>query len=296
MKKIEEWTIAYRRREDNAILIDERNREFFVIQNTWRYWCADPHLFTSEGHTYVFAELYDRILRRGVIGCCEITANDGYTPWKIVLKMPWHLSYPHVFEKDGEIYMIPESYVRNEIALYKATKFPEKWEKVRTLKENYVAVDSTLFTYEGKTWLQTLQFEKNHELLNLFMIEGDKLADNSFPIAIDDANKRPAGKLFWHNGKFYRPAQDCTDSYGCALNFYEVTEVKNDAYEEILAVKILPTEIQSNFCGVPQGIHTYNQSEKYEIIDLKSYAVDWLSYIMRPIWYVWRRIKRRIDV
>ena len=102
MSQFEEWTIAYRIKEENALLIDERKREFHIIKNTWRYWCADPHLFEYEGDTYVFAELYDRVLRKGVIGCCKIT-KTGYTPWKVVLKMPWHLSYPHVFCYKDEI-------------------------------------------------------------------------------------------------------------------------------------------------------------------------------------------------
>lgn len=289
MKKFEFWTIAYRKR-GAKLLLEDSTAAFHIIENTWRYWCADPHLFENEGRTYVFAELYDRVLRRGVIGCCEIT-DSGYTPWKVILKMPWHLSYPHIFKKDGEIYMIPESYVGNEIALYKATNFPEKWEKVKTLKKDYVAVDSTLFTYKGKMWLQTLQFEKDHELFRLFAVKEDRLSDTSFQIAKDDANKRPAGKLFWYSGKFYRPAQDCTDNYGCALNFYEVTKADNDAYEETLVVKILPTEIRSDFSGVPQGIHTYNLSDKYEIIDLKSYETDWLYPIMRIFWFIYRKLK-----
>ena len=291
MSQFEEWTIAYRIKEEKALLIDERKREFHIIKNTWRYWCADPYLFEHEGATYVFAELYDRVMRKGVIGCCKITST-GYTPWKVVLKMPWHLSYPHVFcYKDG-IYMIPESYVGNEIALFKAVSFPEKWEKVSTLKEDYVAVDSTLFSANGQTWLQTLQLNHNHEYFRLFEFEEGRISESSFLISRDDKNKRPGGKFFLYREKLIRPAQDCTDSYGCALNFYEVTKISKDAYEESLIAKVRPDEIKSDFSGIPQGIHTYNQSEKYEIIDLKSYENDWLFYIMRPIWFIWRRVKR----
>lgn len=289
MMRFENWIIAYRKRGEK-LLLEDSSVKFHIIKNTWRYWCADPHLFEYEGCTYVFAELYDRVLRRGVIGCCMISEN-GYTPWKIVLKMPWHLSYPHVFEKDGDIYMIPESYVGKEIALYRAKEFPYKWEKVRTLKDNFISVDSTLFTYKEKVWLHTLHLENEHALFELFSVEEGELCGNPLQIAVDDANKRPAGKLFLYNGKLYRPAQDCTDSYGCALNFYEVINVANDAYEEVLTAKISPKEICSDFPDVPQGIHTYNQSEKYEIIDLKSYKNDWLYPIMRVFWFVHRKLK-----
>lgn len=291
MNRFEEWTIAYRSIDKAALLLDDRAREFHIIKNTWRYWCADPHLFEHDGRTYVFAELYDRVIRRGVIGCCEITEN-GYTPWKVVLKMPWHLSYPHVFFYHNEIFMIPESYMRKEIAVYKAISFPEKWEKFSTLKADYITVDSTLFSVGEKNWLQTLHFSGNHECFEMFQVENGKLFEKPLVINVDDANKRPGGKLFSYRGKLVRPAQDCTQSYGCALNFYEVTKVEKDAYEEVLLTKVRPTEIRSDFLKIPQGIHTYNQSEKYEVIDLKSYEKDWLFYIVRPVWFIWRRVKK----
>lgn len=290
MYKFEEWTIAYRNKNGECF-IDNTDAPFRIIQNTWRYWCADPHLFEKDGHTYLFAELYDRILRRGVIGCCEIN-DEGYTPWKVVLKMPWHLSYPHVFACGDEIYMIPESYVRNEIALFRATHFPDKWEKVHVLKEDYIAVDSTVFEYQNKTWLQTFQFESEHEKLNLFSVENRGLSEESLCISMDDHNKRPAGRLFWRCGKFYRPAQDCTESYGCALNIYEVTKISIDSYEESLVKKIRPEEIQSDFKGIPQGIHTYNASDQYEVIDLKSYETDLIFPFMRVFWFLYRNIMR----
>ena len=291
MMRFEEWTVAYRRRDGSTLLLDEREREFRIIKNTWRYWCADPHLFEKDGHTFVFAELYDRVLRRGVIGCCEVT-DSGYTPWKIVLKMPWHLSYPQVFEYNGEVYMIPESYVGEEIAVYRAATFPTKWEKVSVLKKDYVAVDSTLLTVNGESWMQTLHFSENHTYFELFALEGGRLSEIPLILAKDDPNKRPGGKPFSYHGKLIRPAQDCTQSYGCALNFYEVTKMEREAYEETLLTKINPAQLRSDFPGTPQGIHTYNHSEKYEVIDLKSYEVDWLFYIMRPVWFIWRRVKR----
>lgn len=292
VRKFEEWTIAYRRKNgDGTLLPDDRETPFLTVKNTWRYWCADPHLFDREGRTYLFAELYDRVLRRGVIGCCEIT-DRGCTPWKVVLKMPWHLSYPHVFSCGDKIYMIPESYVGEEIALYEAVSFPEKWVKAKTLKSDYVAVDSTVFTCGGRTWLQTLQLLDGHEYFRLFAVENGELAERALQIAADDPNVRPGGKLFRYRGKLLRPAQDCTESYGCALNFYEVTAVSCEKYEEHLLTKVRPEELRSDFPKPPQGIHTYNCSEKYEVIDLKSYETDRLFYVMRPIWFIWRRVKR----
>ena len=206
--------------------------------------------------------------------------------------MPWHLSYPHVFSCGEKIYMIPESYMGSEIAIFEAVSFPDRWKKVKTLKSNYVAVDSTVFEYEGNCWLQTLQLVDGHEYLLLYVFENGELSKKPLCIATDDYNKRPGGKLFRYGGKLLRPAQDCTESYGCALNFYEVTKISIDTYEEHLIAKIMPENIYSDFSAVPQGIHTYNWSERFEVIDLKSYETDWLFYVMHPFWFVIRRIRR----
>lgn len=291
MKCFEEWTIAYRKKKDGACLLDDQESPFKTIRNTWRYWCADPHLIEYHGSTYVFAELYDRVLRRGVIGYCELS-DSGYTIWKIALKMPWHLSYPHIFMHDESVYMIPESYVGNEIAVYKAVSFPDRWEKVRVLKPNCVAVDSTLFYNGGNYWLQTLQLDDSADSFNLYTIKDGNISEKPHVIARSAVNVRPAGNLFSYKEKLIRPSQDCSESYGCALNFYEVTKVAEDDYQETLIMKIKPSMILSDFHTVAQGIHTYNSNEQYEVIDLKEYKSDWLFYIMHPIWAVWRRLKK----
>lgn len=291
MRYFEEWTIAYRKRQGNELLMDNQDNEFRIIPNTWRYWCADPHLIEHDRRNYIFAEMYDRVLRRGVIGCCEIT-DAGCTPWKVVLKMPWHLSYPHLIVRNNTVYMIPESYAGNEIAVYKTTSFPLQWEKVRVLKSNCIAVDSTLFFAEGQYWLQTMEFEDDQAGLFLYSIKNRELSDNRLLIAKNDDNIRPAGNIFLHNGKLIRPTQDCSESYGCALNFCQIADISKSNYKEVLIAKIKPSSIRLDSEVVPQGIHTYNANDKYEVIDIKENKVDLWSYIMRPIWFVWRRIKR----
>ena len=281
--KHEFWTIAYRPRSA-ATLPENTAAPFRVIPNTWRYWAADPHLFEEDGKTWVFAELYDRVLRRGVIGCCYIT-DSGASKWKVALKMPFHLSYPHIFRKDGGIYMIPESYVGNEIALYRAISFPYKWERVRTIKGNCVAMDTTLISRPGKTWLLT---QDETDGLTLMTEDGSK----SWSIRKDDPMTRPAGPVFSHNGKLLRPAQDCSDGYGRAVRFNEILEVADGIYREQFLCEIRPEQITSDLKFKAEGIHTYGQTDKFEVIDLKGFERDPLFIIMRPIWFIWRRVKK----
>ena len=138
----------------------------------------------------------------------------------------------------------------------------------------------------------TLQFQEDTERLLLFPFKDGALCGQGLVVAKNDSNVRPAGHFFRWNGKRIRPGQDCSSSYGCALNFYEVTEVSSEAFSETLYKKIQPSDIRSNLKKKPEGIHTYNMSASYEVIDLKGYEADWLFYIMRPVWWLRRRIKR----
>ena len=291
MRRFEKWAVAYRIRNGRQTLLDDRTSRFTSIPNTWRYWAGDPHAIEENGKTFVFAELYDRILRRGVIGCCELDAQ-GPTPWKIVLKQPFHLSYPHLLRQGEDIYMIPESYVGREIAVYKAVHFPERWEKVKVLKSEWVTVDSTVFGYDRRSWMLTLQFDKNHEKLVLFSVDHSGLSSNGLVVSVDDVNKRPAGYFFADGERLIRPAQDCSESYGCALNLYEVEQVSEEAYSEQLILKLRPEDIYTDLRGTPAGLHTYNTTEHYELIDLKEYETDYWFWVMRPVWFIWRRVKR----
>lgn len=273
------------------MLLDDRDTPFRVIPNSWRYWYADPHLICRDGRTWVFAEAYDRVLRRGVISCCTID-KQGPTPWKVVLKQPCHLSYPHLLEKGGEIYMIPESYVANEVAVFRAKRFPDQWEKITILKQGGEPVDSTVFHFGGQRWMLTMTMAGGEDRLMLYPLTDNGISGDGYCAKVSDDNARPAGHLFRVGDKLIRPAQDCTESYGCALNFYEVTNVEDGCYEEILIRKLHPDEVRSDLNRPHQGLHTYNFTDSYEVIDIKGYEADPLRHVMRPVWFIWRRVRK----
>ncbi len=287
MRRSECWTVAYRKRDGRATIIDDTSSTFVCIPNTWRYWCADPHIVEQDGNTYVFAEMYDRVLRRGVIGYCMLT-DDGATAWKVALKMPIHLSYPHIFKKDGNFYMIPESYVANEIAVYRAVSFPDRWEKVRVLMSDICAVDTTLFASGDDKYLFTFKLVNNTGQLMLYSVDDDGLVKNAVCLSDGDRQMRPAGCILRVNDIAYRPAQDCSESYGSAIDLYRIISIS--PYIERAVVKITPSMLNTDLGRTAYGVHTYNVSGAYEVIDLKGYETDLWFYVMRPIWYIRRHV------
>lgn len=286
--------IAYRKRNGTNTLIDDSLSPFLTIPNSWRYWRGDPFLFEHHGKTFVFAELYDRILRRGVIGCSELK-NDGALSWKVVLKEPFHLSYPQIFSCGNDIFMIPESYIAEEIRLYKAVSFPEKWRYVKTLEKKRV-VDSTIISYQGQKYLLSQRLLDEGEQLVIFdMDKRLKLSHMRNAAPLNDKNSRPAGLPFISGDKLYRPSQDCSRSYGCALNINEVTAIDRNCFKERNSYKFHPNDISTD-CPFPAaGLHTYNMTDEWEVVDLKFYETDHFYPVMRIIWGVYRRVKSKFE-
>ena len=51
----EEWTMAIRKRGEKLLFEDGgAEKEFVIIPNSIRYWCADPFLINKDGREYVF--------------------------------------------------------------------------------------------------------------------------------------------------------------------------------------------------------------------------------------------------
>lgn len=102
------YRAAFRKKGGHALLDDEAV-PFRAIKNNLRYWVADPFVFERDGETYIFAELFDYLRRRGVIGYSKLKANGSFSSWKEIIVEPYHMSYPQIFEHDGEIYIVPET-------------------------------------------------------------------------------------------------------------------------------------------------------------------------------------------
>ncbi|GKB26608.1 glycosyltransferase family protein 64 protein C5, partial [Tanacetum coccineum] len=79
---------------------------------------------------YLFFETKNSITMQGDIGVAR--SIDNGASWEqmgVVLDEEWHLSYPYVFDYNGQIYMMPEGSKKGDSSsLYRAVAFPLKWE------------------------------------------------------------------------------------------------------------------------------------------------------------------------
>ena len=285
LRKNEKWTIAYRKRAPGKTLLDDTQSVFTPVPNTWRYWRADPFLFERDGKTYLFAELFDRIKGRGVLGCCELSSHPA-PKWEIIIEEPHHLSYPFLFQRSDGIYLIPESFESGKLTLYRAIRFPDKWERVRNLAD-MVAVDSTIVDTASGSYLITVRIENGDAELAVMDLNSQLEPKNVRVVSEKgNPNVRPAGNLFSLQDRLIRPAQDCTRSYGYGLNFYHVSALDQVHYCEELICKVLPEDVHVRGIRKLHGIHTYNFTDRYEVIDFKVYEFGIVGKIAKVLRYL----------
>ena len=233
------------------------------------FW-ADPFVVTDNNKHYVFFEELPFATERGHLSCMEVFNDGTHTEPKIILKTPYHLSYPNVFRYESQYYMIPESGDTGFISLYRSTDFPYQWEHQSNLMEDIHAYDSTLIEHDGLWWLfACIAPEKGmsgNEELHIFYANSPlsmKWEPHTLnPIISDASCARPAGKFFKWEGTLYRPSQDCAGSYGAGLNINKVRTLNKQAYMEELV-----------HCARPDwdpkltALHTLNFNQHVSVAD-----------------------------
>ena len=195
---------------------------------------ADPFLFARNGRLYLFYEEKGKIYTRGKIKMISSADLENWTEPQIVLEEPLHLSYPFVFEAEGEVWMIPECWRSGGIPLFRsADESLSRWVFVRELIRGERLVDSSIFFEEGFYYLHTCSIERGRSLLRLFTarsLAGPWREHDASPVA----ESRNGGSLYRHGGRLYRFAQRSGSHYGNGLDLYEITELSPATYREIL--------------------------------------------------------------
>lgn len=299
------WTIAYRKRGTKPVYQQEQVTDLTVVLRAKSGIQADPFLIGKDGKSYLFYETAGPVTGKGKIACLAL--DDAHAKPRIVLKEPFHLSYPYVFSHAGQYYMMPESRQNHKVMLYRAKQFPWEWEPCRELLAKD-AVDSTLFTCGGKTYL----FTYCEGALEIYACETDEQGLPAKAVLLKRLPKsksaRPAGALIREGDRYYRPSQLCENFYGEAVLMNEAaaenlqtlcSPEKTNGQEalseqkvlngrkELSEQEILNGQKESGLNGYQEqerfriqasnirisglhvlGIHTYNADERYEVVDL----------------------------
>lgn len=230
---------------------------------------ADPFGILKNNKLTILCEEFDYRSFKGKISSIELNDDICDSKTKVAIELPVHMSYPYLFEYQGEIYCIPETGQAREIGLYKAKIFPSRWEKVATLIKDMVCLDPTVFQYDGLWWLICTDGEQGQDS-NLFLwyateFLGPWKPHAANPVKTDIRSARPAGTPFMYNGHLYRPAQDCSRTYGERIVLNQVIQLTPIRFKEKQTGVIEP-------CAdgpFPDGVHTISAVGSITLIDRK---------------------------
>ena len=226
------WTVAPDARVKCPVLTAED------VTDVPASYVADPFLFRDRDRWWMFFEIWNWRKQQGEIGVAS--AADPRGPWRyerVVLAEVFHLSYPCVFEADGERYMVPESHEAGGVRLYRAKLFPYEWEHVATLLEGPYLADASPFQHGGRWWMFVdSSADRAHHTLRLFSSErltGPWAEHPRSPVVEgDNRSARPAGCPRFADGRLVRFAQVCTPEYGTAVRAFEITGLTVTTYAE----------------------------------------------------------------
>ncbi|KFM24944.1 Exostosin-2 [Auxenochlorella protothecoides] len=194
---------------------------------------ADPFLWIDEESDVwtLFFETKSNRDMQGDIGVAE--SRDGGASWRylgIALDEAWHLSYPHVFSWEGQMYMVPEGYQSGALRVYIAEEFPLKWRFLAKLHPQPL-IDASIVEFEGRWWLfatdASASGSSRCRMLSLWHASsplGPWLAHAASPVMSGDAaaGARSGGRVVAVDGKLVRFGQDCAGGYGQGLVAYRV--------------------------------------------------------------------------
>ena len=274
---MEKWITAIK--PNGGDIFDLNNLSQFVTHEGQHY--SHPAVYKYNNTNYIFYVSY--IDGKSIIKCCSISKDMEISSSVNVLNLPYSVSSPHLFEHNGETYMLPEV-SNNGIEIYKASNFPYRWELHRRININAKIHSPTIFYHKDMWFLlgtvQTYQ-TTDYETEGVQGI-GTSADDGLIILYSSDFNQwslhpeckngyvyypesRNAGKVFNLGGKLIKPIQQTNPikpESGYSIGFKEIKITPETYTETLLDNNILPDWDNNLECT-----HTFNFNEDFILID-----------------------------
>ena len=251
------------------------------------WWFADPLLYRRGGRRWLFAEAMDLSTGKGRIEVCELHEDGTITGWQPALEEDFHLSFPTVFDWNGEIWMLPETGSDHSLRLYRCRAFPTGWELVQRFATDEELCDAilldrraealTILCSETKPDNQLYVRYRRYTLRHAVQESAALPPQGPFELVPDEAYNlqhrdfdlvsRNAGPLFVLGEQIIHPTQvSSTVDYGLYLQF-----LARRGSSEIPLCAATPQNV--TITGIAPadliGVHTYCRDDRLEILDAR---------------------------
>jgi len=259
------WGVAFQQGHWRGAVLHKGS----VIEAPAGHFIADPFMIRRNGRDYIFVEDLDFAVDRGIITVYQL--HDGKAErLGVALEEDFHLSFPYLFEYQGELYMCPETCEARDVRLYRCIDFPLKWELAETIFEDIKATDTMIFERGGGWWLFTNEnpaeaMDCGYQLSIYYSdnpLGGTWRPHEENPIYVDPRRARNGG-LLEENGELYRVNQvQGLGVYGRAAVINRIIELTPESYREERICEIEPEFFPGIFAA-----HHMHSNEHYTVYD-----------------------------
>lgn len=285
---LETWNIGLVRMNFRTLLTGASLSDVALLPRLeFGRYIADPFILSTKPILTILTEDFSDF---GVGRISEVTVRDPFgTPEvgvRVCLESRHHLSYPFLFQEDGVTYCLPECAQSNASQLYRYDA--GKLAPVAEILSGARVTDGTILFHERLYWL-FCGLEDDNDQVNLHLFFSETLHGNWSPhplnpVKTDVRSSRSAGQIIIHDGVLFRPAQDCSRSYGSGLSINRIQRLTVRCFEETVVTTINPEAI-SRSC---KGLHTLSFADNLMVIDAKFHLHGFEPILVRTL----RRMKR----
>lgn len=285
----EYWNVGVMNRPIESFLTNGGKMEIQWLAENKHMYIADPFVYKNGEELKIIMEELNYKVVKGFISEAAILQLGNKQEFKFsqaTISSPAHMSYPFIIEHEGEVYCIPETSEAGEVSIYKLNRDSGKWHRVKSIINDFPAVDSTIIQYGDYWWLFCTKANSaiqshNYELYLFYSSDlmGEWKQHLMNPVKTDIQSSRSAGTPFLHEGHLYRPAQDCSKTYGGRIALNRINKLTPSKFNEE-TVKFVEPNLDSPY---PDGLHTISSAGEMTIIDSKRFDYHPL-HILRKLY------------
>ena len=276
----EQWNIGLIDAPIQTLLDEPAPEPRWLCHPQRREFFADPFGVVHQGRLTIFCEHMDYEQGVGSIVALEESDPTRFRPVDIGPQV--HRSYPFMVREGGRLFCIPETCAASEVALYEVEQFPDRWRHVATLTRDLPLVDATLFRYEERWWLAASLPAGGGANCELHLyhapqLEGPWQPHAANPVKVDVHSARPGGTPFYRDGALYRPAQDCSTTYGRRVVINRIRRLSETVFDEEIVGSVEPRRPYG------AGLHTLAAAGNVTLVDAKRHV-----FVPQQFWLAMR--------
>ena len=210
------WTLGFIDYSPEIILDKQIIPNIHWIKDSHKgSWFADPFILSITEHDIVLL-VEEFVYKTGLGRISKVVVSKQDYQFKSVkplIDTGSHLSFPAYYRENGKVYIYPENTHSGKLSLFEYDEITDEVKEFGILINKPLA-DATITKIEGeKVILATTSPNDNGNVLDIYKW-GEKNASSINRVSFATNTARNAGFVFQEGGVQFRPAQDCSKSYG----------------------------------------------------------------------------------